>query len=102
MNHTTTIVKKDFGDCIITAVSLSEKTDLYQGLEIGKIRFHIEAYDLDYEAEYIDDSKLFDYRLLVNLLEVRRAFKSGFNLKESDNVVFENGVFTVNGEKIGF
>ena len=95
MNHTTTIVKKAFDDCTI-AVSLSE------GLEIGKIRFHIEAYDLDYEAEYIDDSKLFDYRLLVNLLEVRRAFKSGFNLKESDNVVFENGVFTVNGEKIGF
>ena len=93
MNNTTTIVKEAFDDCTI-AVSLSE--------EIGKIRFHIEAYDLDYEAEYIDDSKLFDYRLLVNLLEVRRAFKSGINLKESDVVVFEHDVFTVNGEKIEF
>jgi len=95
----------NFGDCTITAVVLrkdAEESVLFQGLKPDILRMCVSSDDLDYEVEYNNDPKLFNYRLLVNLLEVRTYFKPALDFSKNDTITYEGGVFTINGEKVDF
>jgi hypothetical protein len=95
----------NFGDCTITAVVLREDAEesvLFPGLNHDILRMCVSSDDLDYEVEYNNDPKLFNYRLLVNLLEVRTYFKPALDFSKNDTITYEGGVFTINGEKVEF
>ncbi len=89
----------EFEYCIISVVSLYKENDDYPGLEVGKTRFHVSSHDTDYEVDYDDNPKLLNYRILANLFNVRPC-KSDLDLKETDNIIYDGGDFTVNGVKV--
>ncbi len=92
----------NFGDCRIAAVALRKESILFQGLKPDILRVCVSSDDLDYEVEYDNDPKLFNYRLLVNLLEVRTYFKPALDFSKNDTITYEGVVFTINGEKVDF